>query len=190
MSQPVNYDDPSAVATLIAEIEDQQRGLIFRRFTNDDAYGLGELLVRYGREREHPISIDVHRGEQQLFRAALTGSTVDQQSWIERKRATVIRFSEPSYLVGLRHRLKGRLFEDQPSVDPLRYAAHGGCFPITIADVGIVGTVTVSGLDQHADHALVVEAIAQFLDETAPRPQRTRSPRRPTINRVHAQPGG
>jgi uncharacterized protein (UPF0303 family) len=39
------------------------------------------------------------------------------------------------------------------------YSDHGGCFPILVRDVGPVGTVTVSGLAQHNDHALVVEAL-------------------------------
>ncbi len=43
------------------------------------------------------------------------------------------------------------------------YAAHGGSFPIRIRDVGVVGAVTVSGLPQAADHALVVEALRTFL---------------------------
>ena len=44
-----------------------------------------------------------------------------------------------------------------------RYAAHGGSFPIRVAGVGIVGAVTVSGLPQAQDHALVVEGLRDFL---------------------------
>jgi uncharacterized protein (UPF0303 family) len=43
------------------------------------------------------------------------------------------------------------------------YAAHGGSFPINITGSGLIGTATVSGLPQAADHALVVEAIERFL---------------------------
>ncbi|MEV0503356.1 heme-binding protein, partial [Streptomyces spectabilis] len=43
-----------------------------------------------------------------------------------------------------------------------RYAAHGGAFPIGVEGVGVIGTVTVSGLPQVADHALVVEALERF----------------------------
>jgi uncharacterized protein (UPF0303 family) len=39
------------------------------------------------------------------------------------------------------------------------YASHGGSFPLTVAGAGIIGTVTVSGLPQRADHELVVEAL-------------------------------
>ena len=48
-------------------------------------------------------------------------------------------------------------------LEPLLFAAHGGSFPITVRDVGVIGTVTVSGLPQAQDHALVVEALQTFL---------------------------
>ena len=43
------------------------------------------------------------------------------------------------------------------------HTAHGGSFPIRVAGVGIVGAVTVSGLPQAQDHALVVEGLRDFL---------------------------
>ena len=48
-------------------------------------------------------------------------------------------------------------------LDPDEFAAHGGGFPITIRDVGVVGVVTVSGLPQPQDHAFVVEQLGRFL---------------------------
>jgi uncharacterized protein (UPF0303 family) len=43
------------------------------------------------------------------------------------------------------------------------YAAHGGSFPLYVQDAGVVGSVTVSGLPQRADHELVVEALCGLL---------------------------
>lgn len=40
------------------------------------------------------------------------------------------------------------------------YAIHGGAVPIRVKNVeGVVAVVIVSGLKQHEDHAVVVEAI-------------------------------
>ena len=48
-------------------------------------------------------------------------------------------------------------------MEPRLYAAHRGAFPIRIRDVGVIGTVTVSGLPQADDHAFVTEMIGSFL---------------------------
>ncbi|MGC1635950.1 MAG: heme-binding protein, partial [Candidatus Acidiferrales bacterium] len=46
------------------------------------------------------------------------------------------------------------------------YAPHGGCFPITLAGTGCVGTITASGLPQRDDHNLVVAVLQDYLQLT------------------------
>ncbi|MER7184912.1 heme-degrading domain-containing protein [Streptomyces hyaluromycini] len=147
----------------VEELEKQQRLLVFRQFTYDDAWALGSLLVEMARERQAPVAVDIHRAGQQLFHAALPGSTPDNDAWITRKRRVVERYGSASYLVGARFRAKGTTFEESSRLDPDEYAAHGGSFPITVENVGVIGSVTVSGLPQLEDHRFVVEALESFL---------------------------
>ncbi|MFF4903384.1 heme-degrading domain-containing protein [Streptomyces sp. NPDC001260] len=149
----------------VEELQAQQRRLVFRQFTYEDAWALGSLLVELARERQAPVAIDIHRAGQQLFHAALPGSTPDNDAWIGRKRRVVERYGEASYLVGARFRAKGTTFEDSSRLDPDRYAAHGGSFPINVEGVGVIGAVTVSGLPQLEDHRFVVEALEEFLNK-------------------------
>lgn len=150
--------------TLIAEVERQERDLRFATFTNDDAWELGCLLVRLATERGLPVTVDVRRGTQQLFHAARPGTTADNDSWVERKVRVVERFGTSSYLQGLRARAKGTTFAEAHDLPLQEYAAHGGAFPVHVEGVGVVGAVTVSGLPQAEDHALVTEAVRTFLD--------------------------
>ncbi|MFD9422696.1 MULTISPECIES: heme-degrading domain-containing protein [unclassified Streptomyces] len=149
-------------APTISELISQERSLTLPHFGYDDAYALGGLLVSLARERHAPVAIDIRRGAQQLFHAALPGSSADNDAWIDRKRRVVERYGESSYLVGTRFRAKGTTFEESSRLDPDRYAAHGGSFPISVEGAGVIGSVTVSGLPQAEDHALVVEALEQF----------------------------
>ncbi|MEU8660656.1 heme-degrading domain-containing protein [Actinoplanes philippinensis] len=151
------------LATLIAAVEDQERRLVFPAFTEADAWTLGSLLVRLATDRGLPVAVDIRRGEQQLFHAALAGSVADNDTWIERKVRVVYRYGACSYLVGRRLAAKGRDLDASQGVDPARYAAHGGAVPNRVAGAGVIGVVTVSGLPQADDHALVVEAIEMFL---------------------------
>jgi uncharacterized protein (UPF0303 family) len=145
------------------ELLAQEDRLVFTRFTHDDAWALGSLLVQLARERDLPVAIDIRRGDQQLFHHARPGTTPDNDSWIERKTNVVRRFGHSSLLVGQRHRDRGTTFEESAGLPREMYAAHGGAFPITVAGAGIIGTVTVSGLPQVDDHNLVVEALHRFL---------------------------
>jgi len=153
---------PEIVPTL-EELEAQERRLVFRQFTCEDAWELGSLLVELARQRQAPVAVSIHRAGRQLFHAALTGSTPDNDAWIARKRRVVERYGSASYLVGARCRAKGTTFEESSRLDPDTYAAHGGSFPVTVENVGVIGAVTVSGLPQLEDHRLVVEALERFL---------------------------
>jgi uncharacterized protein (UPF0303 family) len=150
---------------LIASLEEEESRLVFARFDNADAWRLGSAMVASAIERVLPVTIDIRRHGQQLFHAALPGTTAENDAWIERKVNVVNRFGAASYLVGRRLAARGIVLDEALGVEPRRYAAHGGAFPIRIKDVGVVGTVTVSGLPQADDHAFVTRMIGAFLGE-------------------------
>ncbi|WP_433216736.1 heme-degrading domain-containing protein [Dactylosporangium sp. CS-047395] len=152
---------------LIKELEAQEARLLFDRFDNDDAWALGCLLVETAKERGHGITVDIRRGGQQLFHAALAGTAPDNDRWIERKVRVVERLHASSYLVGRRLDARGKTFDAGYGVDPADYATHGGAFPIRVRNVGVVGVVTVSGLPQADDHALVVEVLERYLGQVS-----------------------
>jgi uncharacterized protein (UPF0303 family) len=154
---------PAEIAELVTQIEEQERRLVLPKFDNDDAWRLGNLVLELARIRNAPVTIDIRRTGQQLFHAALPGTSADNDAWIERKVRTVNRYGHASYLVGLRFAAKGTTFEESSRLDPDTYAAHGGAFPIILAGTGPIGTVTVSGLPQHEDHELVVAALDAYL---------------------------
>jgi uncharacterized protein (UPF0303 family) len=145
------------------ELRQQEDRLVFDRFDNLDAWRLGSRLVELAIERGLPIAVDIRRGSQQLFHAALPGTAADNDVWIARKVRVVERFGTSSLLLGRRLAERGRELGADDGLDPARFAAHGGAFPIRIRDVGVVAVVTVSGLPQAEDHALVVEAITAHL---------------------------
>ena len=148
---------------LIASLEEQERRLVFTRFDNADAWRLGSAMVSAAAERFLPVTIDIRRHGQQLFHVALPGTTAENDSWIERKVNVVNRFAAASYLVGRRLAARETALDEALGVEPRSYAAHGGSFPVRVKDVGVVGTVTVSGLPQADDHAFVTEMIGAFL---------------------------
>ncbi len=152
-------DDFPSLSELAAEEEELQ----FTSFTNDDAWDLGSALVTTAREERLPVAVDITRNGHQLFHAALTGATPDNDEWIRRKVRVVQRFGHSSLAVGQAARERGTTFEEEFRLDPREYAAHGGGFPVVVRSVGPVGVITVSGLPQVEDHRMVVAAIRAFL---------------------------
>ncbi|WP_123816256.1 heme-degrading domain-containing protein [Myceligenerans xiligouense] len=154
--------------TAITQVTEQEAELVLTTFTHDDAWRLGSRLTELAIERDLPVTVDIRKGTQQVFHAARPGTTPDNDSWVERKVRVVYRFGASSYLVGLKARAEGADFNATHDLSLQEYAAHGGAFPVRVAGVGIVGVVTVSGLAQQDDHALVVEALRELVAAQGP----------------------
>lgn len=141
----------------------QERTLVFSRFDEAVAWQLGESLRALALGRGLAVVIDVRRFGQPLFYAALAGTTPDNVDWVRRKSNVVARFHRSSYAVGIEERIKGESAIEGQGLALGDYATHGGSFPITVEGAGVIGSVTVSGLPQREDHALVIEALCALL---------------------------
>lgn len=150
----------------IATLEAQEKELVFPAFDEAMALRLGQKLVELGLARQHPIVITIRTPNRTLFHAALPGSTALNDKWAYRKSNTCLLFQEASFLVGTRMREKGGNLIVH-GCDNQTYSESGGSFPIRVQGTGMIGAVTVSGLPQQDDHALVVEAIRALLAQPA-----------------------
>ena len=144
-------------------IAEQERELVFPHFDKETAWQLGLRLRSLAEERNLSVVIDVRRPGEPLFYAALDGTTPDNVEWARRKSNVVARFHRSSYAVGIKERLKNETIYAAQGLSLADYATHGGAFPITVAGSGVIGSVSVSGLPQRADHELVVEALCLLL---------------------------
>jgi uncharacterized protein (UPF0303 family) len=140
----------------------QERELQFDSMDEQRAWEIGSRLRAMAVERELSIVIDIRRFGQPLFYTALHGTTPDNVEWVRRKSNVVARFHRSSYGIGLHLKNKNDSIEAR-GLPTAEYASHGGSFPIIVRNAGIVGSITVSGLPQRADHELVVEALCSIL---------------------------
>jgi uncharacterized protein (UPF0303 family) len=140
----------------LAAITTQERELCFTHFDEDRAWTLGSRLRTMAVARKAGVVIDVRRFGQPLFYCALAGTSPDNAEWVRRKSNLVARFHRSSYGLGIE--MGANLFEKY-ALSMTDFAAHGGSFPICVQGSGAVGSITVSGLPQRADHELVVEAL-------------------------------
>lgn len=146
----------------VTALEAEAEALILPQFTETTALDLGLMLVRMAQDGALPIVINIRTADRTLFHAALPGSAPLNDLWARRKSNTALLFQLPSFLVGTRNRAKSETLA-RHGLDPADYADNGGAVPVRVAGVGVVAVVTVSGLPQAEDHALVVRAIRELM---------------------------
>ncbi|MGC1420398.1 MAG: heme-degrading domain-containing protein [Acidimicrobiales bacterium] len=150
---------------LLKALLDEERRLVFPYFDHATAWDLGGAMREAAHAAQYPVAILIRRSGQRLFHTALSGSSPDNDAWLERKSAVVDRFGHSSYYIGCKARAESDVdFNVASRLDPERFAAHGGAFPLLVAKSGCIGTIAVSGLPQREDHRFVVEQIQLFLD--------------------------
>lgn len=149
------------------QITRQERELVFESFDFDTAWELGSLIRATCLQGKLSVVIDVRRFGQPLFYTALEGTTPDNVDWVRRKSNVVARFHRSSYAIGMRERIKDANLIESQGLALSDYATHGGSFPITVGNAGVIGSVTVSGLPERQDHAVVVDALCRMLGRSS-----------------------
>ena len=150
---------------ILKQLLQEEQELQFAKFNEVIAWQIGSQLVERSVSEGLPVTIDITRGNHQLFHASLRGTSADNDEWIKRKVRLVYRFGHSSFYVGQLLKSKGKRLEEVYLLSENDYAPHGGCFPVIVKDTGVIGTITVSGLAQEDDHKLVVQAIRDYLTQ-------------------------
>jgi len=133
------------------------------QLSNDDAIDLGLLTLKIARERQLPIAFEVHRSGRILFRAALVGSTPDNERWLAGKARVVANFHHSTLYERVRYEENGSDFYTATGLSAELFAAHGGGVPLAIRGTGVIGALIVSGLPQVEDHAFATEMVSRYL---------------------------
>lgn len=142
----------------------EEQNLQFSAFNEDTAWQIGSWLVDHATKNNLPITIDIRRGEHQLFHAARPGTSADNDEWVKRKVRLVNQFGHSSFYMGQLLKSEGKSIEEKFLLPEGEFAPHGGCFPIILKGTGMVGTLTVSGLAEADDHQVAVQAIESYLE--------------------------
>lgn len=148
----------------------------FNAFDHDLAFRIGTALREEAVKRGVAVTIDVRAYGQMLFHSSMAGTTPDNDRWVDRKSAVVLRFQASSFRIGRELAAAKTTMEERYLVDSREFGPHGGSFPVRLrarggrtdggdAPGGVIGAITVSGLPQEEDHALVVAVLERFVTE-------------------------
>lgn len=145
-------------------MQEQQKELVFDEFTHDTAWELGCLLAERAREKKLPVALSITFNKQRRFYCALPGSAPTNDRFIARKENMVYECFKSSYEMTLAAALDTEHdFMDFWGLDSSKFVLAGGSFPISVKKMGVLGTITCSGLAQEDDHAFVVSVLREYL---------------------------
>lgn len=141
----------------------EERELQFAEFSHQTVYQIGSQIINKAMLEDKSIVVTIIRNGQQLFHCKLEGTSSDNDLWIKRKNNVVHHFNHSSYYIHVLLKSKNATIESS-FLEPKDYAAEGGAFPVIIKGVGMIGTISVSGLPGEEDHRLITSVLKKFLN--------------------------
>lgn len=145
------------------ELLDQEKALTLPNLELSQALEIGELAKVLAQKNALPIAIEIRLADWLVYHVSLTGSSRDNQFWLEKKARVVL----------LKHHstLFERVNSEERSIDWFKvnevseteYAIHGGGLPLITESEGFVGSLLISGLPQVEDHLFGVEVLTEYL---------------------------
>jgi uncharacterized protein (UPF0303 family) len=140
-----------------------EHDLIFSKFNVLDAINLGNIAKDLGLARNLPIAVQVRINNWVVYHASLPGSSIENQSWLERKARVVLLKHHSTMYERVSAEERGVDWHDENNLLDETHAIHGGGLPLITKNEGFVGVLIISGLPQVEDHLLGVEVLTEFL---------------------------
>lgn len=129
------------------------------QFTNRMALDMGLAIITLAQKNHHNIAVKIERLNHTVFLYVDEGLPADKHLWLNRKANVAKHFEESSLNVKkdlFTHKMS---LKDTFALDDNSYLAKGGAIPIFVKNAGMVGVITVSGLSDEEDHAIIIEAL-------------------------------
>jgi uncharacterized protein (UPF0303 family) len=141
----------------------EAQALVLPSLTQAQAIEIGEIAFAMATERSLPIIVEVRMGEWTVFKVAMTGSTIDNDSWVARKARVVLATGKSTIYERVSAEERGADWHIETGLSEELHAIHGGGLALNVAGQGLVGILLISGLPQVEDHLLGVEVITEYL---------------------------
>lgn len=131
----------------------------FPSFDGTDALEIGLKIVEEVEAKGKAVEVDIELDGHCLFHHAMKGTTLNNTSWIRRKKNMMKLDDKSTLRVFLELEQSGKTFEETYGQKPDEFAAGGGGFPLRIKGKGSCGTICVSGLPHKEDHEMIILAL-------------------------------
>ena len=141
------------IEELSSVLQMQEEILQFSSFTNADAWELGNLIVAEAAKRGAAVLVRIRLNNgYTVFQYGMDGTNLYHEQWLTRKENTVRLTEKSSLRMYMDLRERGESLADR-FLDEKEY----------VEEVGVIGTVAITGLDHVSEHDLLVKCISKYL---------------------------
>lgn len=151
-------EQTSDINALMDKIKAQEDAFEFDFIDEDLAMKMGIYVLRRARGMGKPVAVRITLNRRTLFAASMAGTKPESDDWIRRKENIAYATNGSSYYWECWCELGEHPLEWR-GMSYADFAPAGGCMPLKVKGVGMVGTLTISGMASHEDHALACETI-------------------------------
>lgn len=134
-------------------------------FGLEDLNDFVETLIETGKSNYERVCILIKLNKRPVFFHAGNKTTNENNVWISKKEHTVDLFDHSSLFEKALNADNPEQFFNDSGLSPQEYAIVGGGLPIIVDQVGIVGSLIVSGLTDEEDHELGYNSLLAYKEK-------------------------
>ncbi|HZJ68648.1 MAG TPA: heme-binding protein [Candidatus Eisenbacteria bacterium] len=143
---------------LLKKCIEQEAKYQFDSFTQTDAFALGQALYEESLKYEKALAIEIRMNHLTVFRLFPDGTNLNNETWLQAKANSVDMLGISTLHLFADIEATGVTLKDRRMDDSI-YAGVGGGFPLIIKNVGLIGSICVSGLDHYSDHQVIIDTL-------------------------------
>ncbi len=165
MSAERNIDmDNQEIKAIEQRCIEEENTLIFDSFSQTEALKLGTFIYEKSKSLPRPVAIEIRINHLLVFCFYPDGTNDNNTLWLKAKAKTVDMTQTSSLRFWTDVQLSGSSPEKKRMPEN-EYACCGGGFPLTVNNIGVVGTICVSGLPHMEDHKLIADSLKEYLSK-------------------------
>lgn len=134
-----------------------------KHFSNRTALEMGMKIIEMATSREQRIAIEIMRLNHTIFLYVDDNLSMDKNNWLRRKSNVARQFQQSSLNVRNSLQASNTTLEEKYGLHEKDYVAKGGAIPVFVKEAGMVGIITVSGLQDEEDHQIIIDALKDYL---------------------------
>ena len=139
----------------------EEKKYTFPEFARGDVWELGCSLVEATKAFRGPLAVTIWINGAEVFAYYPEGTGKFHDMWLTRKRNTVTTLGMASMTWKAKLEMTESSLEEE-GLDPAKYVACGGGFPIRINGGCVIGFIGCSGLADDEDHAAILQGLDKF----------------------------